>query len=57
MFYSVILEYTPMINSINTSVLEPTKLLIVLKDIWGAKSGLIPRISFVIIEKTCYRDL
>ena len=53
---SVILGYTPKTSKRKTSLLRPTELLMILKDIWNAKSGLMPRILLVIIESTCRRD-
>lgn len=46
----VILEYAPKTNKVRTSLLEPTKLLMVLKDIWSDKLGLMPEILVLIIE-------
>lgn len=46
----IILEYTPKTSRVKTTLLEPTKLLIALKNIWNAKLSSILRILVEIIE-------
>lgn len=53
----IILKYILKTSRIKTSLLGPTKLLIVLKNILSAKSDSIPGILVIIIEKTYYKNL
>lgn len=43
-------EQTPKTNKIETSLLEPIKLFIVLKNIYNTKLALMPEILVIIIE-------
>lgn len=45
----IILGYVPKTSKVGTNLLESTKLLIALKDIWNAKPSLILEILIVII--------